>query len=97
MFSFAAGIERIVAADGFSLTVTGMLIVFLALSIIALFISLLPKVLPLLSKIFPEIKHHHTSQSAASPRALHPVRDDALLAAIAYALYRRETTSLPRE
>lgn len=75
--------QNILNGNGFDIAVTGMLIVFAALAIISLFIASLPKVIGILDKIFPEI-HHHAPATSKKPE-----RDnDALLAAIGYALYK---------
>jgi len=83
------GFENIFAADGVSIAVTGMLIVFAALALIAIVIALIPKLLPLLEKVFPE-EHHHSATSTSLP-------DDheKVLAAIAHALFHRDAGTLP--
>lgn len=84
------GLENIIAGNGPTIAIMGMLIVFAALAFIALFIAQLPKVLPLLNKILPEA-HHHTAPAASSHSGDH----EKVLAAIAYALFHREVGSLP--
>ena len=83
------GLENIVAGNGPTIAIMGMLIVFAALTIIATFIAQLPRVLPLLSKIFPE-KHQH-----AEPAPGKSGDHDKVLAAIAYALFHKDVGSLP--
>jgi sodium pump decarboxylase gamma subunit len=83
------GLENILAANGFTIALMGMAIVFVALAFIALFIAQLPRVLPLLAKIFPE-EHHH-----AEPTAAQTGDHEKVLAAIAYALFHKEAGSLP--
>ena len=85
------GFENIITANGLTIAIVGMFIVFLALAIISLFISLLPKVLPLMAKVLPEVHHHHNSSVSQSPD------HDEVLAAIAYALFRKQAKSLPAE
>ncbi len=74
------GIQHILDAQGFTVAITGMLIVFAALTIISIFISLLPKLVVLLANVFPE-GHHHAVQDKATKKD-----DDKLLAAIGYGL-----------
>jgi len=89
MNNLTMGLENIIAGNGYTIAIMGMLIVFAALAIIALFISQLPKVLPLLNKVLPE-GHHHAEQPTK-----HSADHDQMLAAIAYALFRKEAGSLP--
>lgn len=84
------GLENVIAGNGPTIAIMGMLIVFAALTIIALFISQLPKILPLLNKILPEAQHH-----AAPVAANHSGDHERVLAAIAYALFHKEAGSLP--
>lgn len=76
------GIQNIRDAQGFTVAITGMLIVFAALAIISIFIALLPKVVVLLSNVFPE-KHHHGVQGKITKKD-----DDKLLAAIGFGLLK---------
>ena len=89
MNNLPMGLENIIVADGPTIAIMGMLIVFSALTFIALFIAQLPKLLPLLEKILPE-EHHH-SESPSSQTGDH----EKVLAAIAYALFHKEAGSLP--
>jgi len=76
------GIQNIINSDGISLAITGMVIVFIALSIISTFIALMPKLLPFLDSILPEEHSHHGPTKKA-------VKDDGeVLAAIGYALFK---------
>ncbi len=76
------GFHNIQNADGIAIAITGILIVFAALTIISLFIALLPKMLGLLAKVVPE-EHHHAAPSAKKDK-----NEDALLAAIGFGLYK---------
>ena len=76
------GIQNILNAQGFTVAITGMLIVFAALTIISIFISLLPRLVVLLATIFPE-GHHHAVQGKATKQD-----DDKLLAAIGFGLLK---------
>lgn len=89
MKSLHMGIENIVAADGTGIAITGMVIVFVALACIATVIALLPKFLPLLDNAFPEKQHH------AAPSTSIPDDHEKVLAAIACALFHKETENLP--
>lgn len=89
MNNLTMSLENVVNANGVTIAVMGMLIVFSALTIISLFIALLPKLLPLLETIVPE--EHHQHEAASSQPADH----EQVLAAIGYALFRKHATSLP--
>lgn len=80
-------IQNIINGDGISLAITGMVIVFIALSIISTFIALLPKVLPLLESILPEEHAHHGPPKKAAKKD-----NSEVLAAIGYALVKLNST-----
>lgn len=67
--------------DGVWLSVTGMLIVFVALVLVSLFIAWLPRALSWINEVFPEVPdhHHHPPQSRKTGEAI----DDELVVAIA--------------
>lgn len=71
-------------SDGFWLSVTGMLIVFFALTLVTLFIGWLPRALGWINQVFPEPpeQHHHP------PRTRKPADgiDEELVVAIAAAM-----------
>lgn len=73
--------QRVIDGNGLSLSITGMLIVFLSLVIITTFIALLPKVLVVVAKYFPEKDHHAAPQTAET--------EDRVIAAIGYILHER--------
>jgi Na+-transporting methylmalonyl-CoA/oxaloacetate decarboxylase gamma subunit len=89
MNNLVLGFENIVYANGVTIALMGMLIVFAALLNISLFIVLLPRVLPLLEKIVPEKHHQHAPTSST------PADHEQVLAAIGYALFRKNAESLP--
>lgn len=89
MNNLTLSIENIVNANGVSIAIMGMLIVFAALAIIAIFITLLPRLLPLLEKVVPEAHRH--SAPAPSESSDH----EEVLAAIAYALFKKHAEALP--
>ena len=69
---------------GFSIAITGLVIVFAVLILISLFIGALPHVLAIVAKVLPEIEHSH---SAASPSERSDDHDEAVLAAIGFVLH----------
>lgn len=83
------GFENVIAADGTGIAVTGMLIVFAALTVISIVIALIPRLLPLLERVFPE-EHHHNAPAPSLPED-----HEKVLAAIAHALFRKNTGTLP--
>ena len=78
------GFENIWEGEGVGIAITGMTIVFVALSLIATFISLLPKVLEPLSAILPSEDHSHTSHKTQS------LDDEEIAVAIGVALHHRK-------
>ncbi len=82
MVTISTGIQNINDGHGLTIAITGMVIVFAALSIISIFIAILPKLILLLARAFPE-EHHH-----ATPAAKDAKDDEALLAAIGFGLYK---------
>ena len=83
----ATGLQGISDGAGLAITITGMLIVFIALAGITLFISALPKVLEWVEPWFPENQHHHAPappQSVASS-------DDEVVAAIGFVLHHQSS------
>ena len=89
MQNLTMGFENVIATNGITISIVGIVIVFSALSIIALFIALLPKILPLTEWLLPTEEHAHAS--TASKSADH----DEILAAIASALFHKQAASLP--
>ena len=73
--------QNIVDGQGIDIAVTGMSIVFTALTLITLFISMLPRILALWS---PEPSA--AAQSSAGPEGS-PADDDKVVAAISIALH----------
>ena len=59
------GTENILAADGYNLALTGMLIVFAALTLITLAISVFPRVLKIVDRTWPEPQAHAPAAPAA--------------------------------
>lgn len=73
--------QNIIEGQGIDIALTGMLIVFVALSLITLSISLLPKILNVLEKVFP---HKTGVQGSGGSSAV----ADEILAAIGCVLHR---------
>jgi len=80
MNSIAAGWQSVVTSEpnGISVSIAGMVIVFVALVMISAFIAALPRVLALLAKVFPD-----SETKAATDH-------DRVAVAIAAALYREK-------
>ena len=74
--------QNIIDGHGFSIAITGMLIVFAALVLISLFIAALPKVLEAVSGVFPEKVDSHVQRASGSI-------DPSVVAAIGFALHQR--------
>ena len=79
-------IQNIAAGQGSDLAVTGMVIVFVALTLISLFIRLLPRALELVSRLLPAMDDPHQVVSPSVPDAA------GRIAAIGFALHQ-ETVS----
>jgi len=79
----ATGLQAIRDANGFGIAITGMLIVFTALSIISLFIRFLPILLEYLDPYLPQVTTHH----APSVAERMPSEDQRIVAAIGYVLH----------
>lgn len=79
------GIRNINEFEGFGISITGISIVFAALILISLFITALPRLLAMLQSVLPPETDHH---AAAAPATRSP-DDDAVIAAIGFALHQR--------
>ena len=90
MDKFTFNVQNVIDGDGIGISLTGMFIVFCALTIIALFISILPWLMEKLAPILPKgdavLSHDQTAKQA--PVA--PAVDENLVAAIGYALFQKE-------
>ena len=80
------GFENITKYEGVGISITGIAIVFVALILISLFIYGLPRVLAMLESVLPPEADHHRSASPAPKRT---DQDEALVAAIGFALHQR--------
>lgn len=84
LFAQATGMDAISEANGISIAVTGMAIVFFALAIISLFIRLLPVVLGRFEQYLPRLEPH--GQPPTSAEQL-PMDSEKIVAAIGYVLH----------
>ena len=84
LFAQTTGFEAISQGQGVSISVTGMLIVFLALTLISLFIRLLPTILEWLEPILPRLESHTDSPSVEEQL---PTDEERIVAAIGYILH----------
>ena len=80
------GMENVHAANGVDIALTGMLIVFVALTLISLFIASLPRLLTVLNRFWPEPEGFApvASASAAADEGV----SGPVVAAIGYALHQ---------
>lgn len=81
------GFRNIAEGDGLGISIMGISIVFAALILVSLFITSLPRVLALLESVLPPEVDHHATASPAAKRADH---DEAVVAAIGFALHARQ-------
>lgn len=80
------GFRNIAEYEGLGISLTGISIVFVALILISLFIASLPRILAMLESVLPpEVEHH----AAASPAVKQTGHDEAVVAAIGFALHAR--------
>jgi len=85
-----AGFRAITEGNGIAITITGLLIVFAALTAISLFIGALPKLLHALGPYLPVIESHHDlppSKGRAAKAASGEGVDPRLVAAIGWAVH----------
>jgi oxaloacetate decarboxylase gamma subunit len=79
-----------VSINGISLAITGMAIVFVVLVLVSLFIAYLPRLLPIVEGVLPPAEHHHGAPMP-SPTPVAAGSDDEIIAAIGFALHRRQS------
>lgn len=83
-----SGFQAISEGEGVSISVTGMLIVFFALTIISLFIRLLPVALDVMAPILPKLEPHAQPPTVAEQM---PTDKEKIVAAIGYVLHSELT------
>jgi Na+-transporting methylmalonyl-CoA/oxaloacetate decarboxylase gamma subunit len=78
--------QNVLDADGISLSIIGMLIVFAALALVSLFIAALPKILERLNDYLPAEQTHHGGHGGSSGGELD--EEEFIIAALGYVLHR---------
>ncbi len=94
LLSQTGGFQAISDGNGISISITGMLIVFVALSLISLFLRLLPSVLEKLEPILPRLESHTQPPTAAEQL---PADKEKIIAAIGYVLHLEMEKSTQRK
>ena len=84
LFAQTSGFDAISQSNGVSIAVTGMLIVFFALTIITLFIRLLPTALKRFERYLPRLESHAQPPTAAERST---GDNERIVAAIGYVLH----------
>ncbi len=59
-------VAEVVQGEGVGLSLTGMCVVFFALTLLSLFIAILPRVVALLDRYFPPVEDHMVVDAAVS-------------------------------
>ena len=70
----------------YAVALTGMVIVFFALTVLTLFLMALPKILVYVNKVFPPSEHGHGKAAAAKK----PELGEDVVAALAFALLHHQ-------
>ena len=78
-------VQNVIDGQGISIALTGMAIVFVALTLITMFIATLPRLLEAASAFLPPEAERHAAPAAAS--AAGDRLDEEALAAIGFALH----------
>jgi Na+-transporting methylmalonyl-CoA/oxaloacetate decarboxylase gamma subunit len=86
--NFHFDVQNIIDGQGIDIAITGMVIVFFALSVISLFIAALPRILTVVAQKWPESEDRHGP--APSQTVLSAAPSDEMVAAIAITLHRRK-------
>ncbi len=71
-------------SEGNSIAITGMLIVFTALTLISVFIAVLPKLLSAIGPYLPAVEDHHDAPTTAESL---PTDEEQIVAAIGHVLH----------
>lgn len=80
MFNF----DNVVNNGGVSLSISGMLIVFVALALVACYVALIPCIAGLCNKIVPPTVHRQAPKPAAKPAHDSQAEAEIVAAAVAY-------------
>jgi Na+-transporting methylmalonyl-CoA/oxaloacetate decarboxylase gamma subunit len=78
--------QNVIDADGISIAVMGMLIVFVALALVSLFIASLPRILEALNDYLPAEHAHHGGHAAAAADDVDD--DEPIIAALGFVLHQ---------
>jgi oxaloacetate decarboxylase gamma subunit len=91
MDKFTFNLENIANGEGVGISMTGMAIVFVALSLIAIFIRILPYIMDKLAPYLPkgDVLHMHPEPKASVSAGT----DESLAAAIGYALFKKHKSA----
>jgi len=84
LFALELNFSAAFQGDGAAIAVTGMLIVFVALTLITVFIASLPRILESVAQVLPESEHRHARPDHSE--SLLP-ENEAVLAAIGFVLH----------
>lgn len=84
---FTFDFQNVVDGQGISIAITGMVIVFFALTAISLFIAALPRILERVNRRWPEGGGHHGAAPTTPPAPAGVPA--AVVAAIAFAVHHR--------
>jgi Na+-transporting methylmalonyl-CoA/oxaloacetate decarboxylase gamma subunit len=87
MDNFTFSVKNIADGQGVGISITGMLIVFVALTVLAIFITILPHVLRKLEPYLPTVDEMHALPDREAPAA-----NEQLAVAIGYALFKQQTS-----
>jgi oxaloacetate decarboxylase gamma subunit len=83
----ASGFKNVMEQNGVSISITGMLIVFVVLCLISALLTALPHLVSKLDEIFPPANHHSPVQAQASSNE----ETETVLAAIGFVLHTQMT------
>lgn len=83
-----SGFRNVTEQNGVSISLTGMLIVFIALSLISLVLAVLPHVVDKLNNFFPPARMHN---APAKAEAGAQAEEDTIMAAIGFVLHTQMT------
>ncbi len=75
------GWHHVIIADGFTITIVGMLLVFFSLALISLIIKSTPYILKFVDRYFPEV------EETSGKSSVRKVSETEVVAAISAALY----------
>ena len=79
--------------NGIPIAITGMLIVFIALTLITVAIAALPHFLTAIDPYLPEMEHHHQD---LTPAETLPIDEEKVVAAVGMVLYTEMQKSIKR-